>query len=273
MRPGYNPIRRNRNIGTAKQGHGQNNRLTIPERWNGRAWTEELQPHTKIVRTVADRLLTFYVEENHGGCAHACTIADICHLLAQIPAEDWEGISNFVLRQPTLKQRTLSPVWGRLRYSADLGRPGDKPSDYGPALMLEACRFDHPIKWGLHLDPDDLAEIERLRADGHAVERTKRNYLITPTAESTRATQLYRTLLHEIGHWVDYLEKVKRPDDAGQGNWDDLRERYFARPADEREAFAHAYADRLRAKLLAAGIIPFAPIADEVSSLKQGEAR
>jgi hypothetical protein len=28
---GFNPIRRNRNIGTAKSGHGQDNRMTIPK--------------------------------------------------------------------------------------------------------------------------------------------------------------------------------------------------------------------------------------------------
>lgn len=263
MRPGYNPIRRSRNIGTAKQGHGQNNRLTIPERWNGGPWVEELHAPLRLERTVAGRPLTFHVEKNHGGCAHACTIADICHLLAQIPPADWEGIGDFVLRQPTQKQRTLNPAWGRLRYYANLRQPSDDPDDYGPAILLEACRFAHPIKWGLHLDPDDQAELDRLREDGHSIERTKRNYLVTPTAETTRATQLYRTLLHEIGHWVDYLEKVLRPDAPGLEEWDVLRDRYFARPTDEREAFAHAYADRMRARLLAVGIIPFAPILDE----------
>ena len=33
MRRGWNPVRRNRNIGTAAPGHGENNRLVIP--WRG----------------------------------------------------------------------------------------------------------------------------------------------------------------------------------------------------------------------------------------------
>lgn len=33
MRPGWNPTRRNRNQGTAKRGHGQNNRMVIPCVW------------------------------------------------------------------------------------------------------------------------------------------------------------------------------------------------------------------------------------------------
>ena len=31
MRNGWNPVRRNRNFGTAKHGHGQDNELTIPQ--------------------------------------------------------------------------------------------------------------------------------------------------------------------------------------------------------------------------------------------------
>jgi len=34
MRPGWNPVRRSRNIGTARQGHGENNRMVIPESWH-----------------------------------------------------------------------------------------------------------------------------------------------------------------------------------------------------------------------------------------------
>ncbi len=33
QRPGWNATRRNRNIGTARQGHGQDNRMVIPSNW------------------------------------------------------------------------------------------------------------------------------------------------------------------------------------------------------------------------------------------------
>lgn len=42
-RQGWDARRRNRNVGTAKSGQGQNNRLTIPESWSdGRVFDEKL---------------------------------------------------------------------------------------------------------------------------------------------------------------------------------------------------------------------------------------
>jgi hypothetical protein len=34
QRPGWNPVRRNRNVGTAKQGRGRDNRMVIPSNWH-----------------------------------------------------------------------------------------------------------------------------------------------------------------------------------------------------------------------------------------------
>jgi hypothetical protein len=53
------------------------------------------------------------------------------------------------------------------------------------------------------------------------------------------------------------LEKVERPADAGLGDYGKLSEAYFSRPQDEREAFAHRYADMTRDRLIKFGIIPF----------------
>ena len=50
-RPGWNPSRRNRNIGTAKSGHGQNNRLVIPARWSDdRVFWEKLRDPIAVER-------------------------------------------------------------------------------------------------------------------------------------------------------------------------------------------------------------------------------
>ena len=73
---------------------------------------------------------------------------------------------------------------------------------------------------------------------------------------------MFRTLLHEVGHWVDYLEKVERPEAAGVESFDTLNDRYFSRPKQEREAFAHRYADELGNKLKKFGLLPFDRIED-----------
>jgi len=83
-----------------------------------------------------------------------------------------------------------------------------------------------------------------------------RQHVFAPSRDAARATQLYRTLLHEIGHWVDWLNKVERPSERG-GDFEKLNDAYFQRPKNEREAFAHRYADETRERLVRLGIIPF----------------
>jgi hypothetical protein len=80
---------------------------------------------------------------------------------------------------------------------------------------------------------------------------------VEASAHAIRTTQLYRTLLHEIGHHVGRLEYHARHKDTGHDAADEL---YFARPPAEREAAAHRYADSWASRLRANRIIPFAPI-------------
>ena len=261
MRASFNPARRNRNIGTARQGHGRDNRLVIPAVCGDeRRWAEQLGPHRLFQRFVAGREAIFIVEKTSAGFSHACTIEDIRHVLANIPRADWNGLDTFVLRHSTRKQRILHPVWGRLFYSADLGLPGHATVRLGPAVMLEAMDAASKIRWSTSLSPRGLAELERLRGDGHEITQSGRRLAISMTLASVRATQLYRTLLHEIGHWVDYLEKVERPAGDSDDRRSELNKAYFARPHDEREAFAHRYADTTRDRLVRFGVLPFDPI-------------
>ena len=202
-------------------------------------------------RHVRGRTLTFIVEDNHPGCAHACTVDDVCRVMANIPSDDGRGLRTFVLRQPTRKQRILNPVWGRLYYHADLRRRS------GSAVVLEATACEYSFGWSSSLRPSDQDELDRLRADGHQVRQDGRRYIVSSTLASVRATQLYRTLLHEVGHWVDFLEKVVTPSDSGLGERSALWKAFFARARDEGESFAHQYADRMGARLVKFGIIPF----------------
>lgn len=253
----HNATRRNRNIGTSKQGHGADNRMVVPRLSGERqGCVARIGSHEKVHRDVNGRIVTFIVEQTNGGCRHACTVDDLAYLLSHITPADWAGLTTFVFRQPTRKARTLNPVWGRLYYEADLALSGTNAVLNGPTLFLEAVEAGSIMKWSTSLDRDDSEELDRLRSDGHAVSRTGRHYLITTSLESVRATQLYRTMLHEIGHWFDWLTKVETPAARGQ-DIGDLIDLYFARPHSEREGFAHRYADTLRHSLSDNGLIPF----------------
>ena len=229
----------------------------IPNRSGGEHWLEQISDHRVEDRVVANRTVRFVIEKNSLNCIHPCSVADVVRMLESLPQSDWAGLDTFVFRQPTRKQLILSPVWGRLLYYAKISTLTGRPIAKGPSIFLDAIDPDKTMTWRTSLDPDDTQELQRLAEDGHEVRREGRKYHIAVSASSARATQLYRTLLHEIGHWFDWLSKVEEPFSRG-AEWEDLEERYFARPKSEREAFAHRYADTQRASLKAKGCILFA---------------
>ncbi len=263
MRAGRNPTRRNRNIGTAKQGHGQDNEMVVPQSWHtDRLAQETIGNFKKVEKRLAGRNLTFFVEENSGGCEHSCSVLDVCRIFENIPYADWAGLETVVFRQPTKKQRLLNPVWGRMYYFAQIGQRVGKHIAEGPAIFLEAMPTESKIVWSTSLNPERASELQRLEQDGHTLERAGKKQYVYTNATAIRQTQLFRTVTHEVGHWVDYLEKVERPGDKGIEPYDILEDRYFARPKQEREAFAHRYADELGDRLKAIGVIPFERIED-----------
>lgn len=268
QRPGWNPARRNRNIGTAKQGHGQNNRMVIPYLWNRPSsnYYEQLGSHIIVARRIHGQLFRFIIEKSRSGVAYAVTIDDLVRLMWLIPKEDLEGLALIVLRQPTRKQELLSPMWGRLGYLATIGKLE------GPAIFLEAVNRQAPFRWPYNLRPDEVRELERIRTDGHGVKKTRRGYVLVWNFESIRSTQLSRTFPHEVGHWVDWLQKVVRP---AAGDWkreSALSQSYFSRPASEHEDFAHRYADAFRARLSTRGEIPF-PRQFDLSRMRRDKLR
>jgi hypothetical protein len=109
------------------------------------------------------------------------------------------------------------------------------------------------------VDPEDARELERLRADGHAVHTTRRGTEVRVTAESLRNTVLYRTLLHEVGHHMDCFRCSV--------------EEWSGRTRAMKEDFAHRFAQVLGAHLAAQGALPFPPIIDNESLLRDGLAR
>lgn len=260
---GRNSTRRNRNIGTAKSGHGHNNRMTIPDIAHGdHFFWERIDSAKEVGRTVSGRALRFFIQPTRADCVHACTVDDIARLVSNVPAADREGLETIVLRQPRRKEQALASVWGRLAYFAELVNRRGEVLYTGPAIVIEAVNPSEPLKLGKSLSLDDAAELDRLVSDGHKLRPADRNHTIDSTLESCRATQLYRTIPHELGHWVDFVEKVERPsatlgpDEEGEG-YGGLLDRYHSRPHREKEHFAHAYAERLREHLVAIRAIPF----------------
>jgi hypothetical protein len=230
--------------------------LVIPQRWTeDRVFWEKLRDPVIVRRSDDETDFVVVVEPTLAGFTHCCTPDDVLTVAEMIPRDDLGDLRLFVLRQPTRKQVVLSPVWGRLAYFADLGKLT------GPAIYLEAQELGRSWEEKASMSVEDRREFERLVADGHCVREVPSGYRWDPrTLEATRATQLYRTLLHEAGHQADYLRSVDRPRDAlpfDHPEWDLLGERYRAKSRREKEAFAHRYAEELGGRLRRGGRIPF----------------
>ena len=107
---------------------------------------------------------------------------------------------------------------------------------------------------------DDQAELARLRGDGHIITENKREFVITPTEGSIRNTLLYRTVLHELGHWVQYEREALDEATSLSNDFDQAYDLYFSKPSVEHEQFAHRYAEETARELRNRGVLPFDPI-------------
>ena len=267
MRAGWNPTRRNRNIGAPKQGRSQDNRLVIPKSWpDDRGFWDVLNHPVAIPRLVGNCQLTFLVEPPRSECFYPCTIDDVSLALALAPQADLTGIELIIFRQPTRKQAQISSVWGRFL-------PDATPGAYsGTAICLEAFDLSQRLSWPLSLDPDDRRELARLEADGHKIEQGRRRYTIHSTPESVRSTVLFRTLFHELGHAVDWLSSVILPTinatDDDEAKY--IRQQFASKPTKDKEDFAHRYAEKLADRLRKSGQIPFPPQVSSKSMLHDG---
>lgn len=116
---------------------------------------------------------------------------------------------------------------------------------------MDAVDFTRKFKWKNNLSIDDQKEIERLIVDGHKIVNDDRYFIAEYKLENVRNTQLYRTLLHEFGHYVQYLDFVERPatEDEDFEIWKARLDKYFEIPKSEKEKFAHKYADNLKNEL------------------------
>ncbi|KST68257.1 hypothetical protein [Mastigocoleus testarum] len=104
-----------------------------------------------------------------------------------------------------------------------------------------------------------------LEKDGHKIEKFKRSYDIITTPESLRNTQLFRTLPHEIGHAVDYLENCLKPSLAAKTDEESasIKRLYRSKAYLDKEEYAHRYAREFYHKYSAQAILPFERLYDE----------
>ena len=253
MRPCWNPTRRNRNIGTKAHGHGSNNRLTIAQSWHHpRCYFETLSTYHLVTRTVGTRAIRFFVEPARPDWFYPCTIDDICAVLASCSPDALLAFDFIVMRQPTRKQRILCPVWGRAIFSFDIDR------HTGAAIVMEAQSLS-PIVWRRSINPERARELERLSLDGHKIGKSRRGIEIAVTPASLRNTVLYRTLLHELGHHIDYNRSSA--------------DQWKSKTSAQKEDFAHRYASELFECLSKQNAVPFASMIDDQSLVSDGVRR
>ena len=254
MQNGRNPTRRNRNIGTSKQGYGQSNELTIPQPCDTDLYFyERMESPVKEEMTVQGLRIQVVIETLKEGYFYSCTPGDVEKILNHVPWKDFENFGYIVFRQPKKKEIILSSVWGRLVYSFDF------EGSRGPAIIIEAIpnwqTFSYPKKQSV----EEALEFELLKKDGMNFKESKRAFVADVDESVIRGVQLYRTLLHEIGHYVHYLDVVERPHSLGgeEQGWEARRERYFKIPKSEKEFFANRYAAEMKQRLTSSGVIPF----------------
>ncbi|WP_020530655.1 hypothetical protein [Flexithrix dorotheae] len=247
-----NPIRRNKNIGTGKQGVGKSNKLVIPDP-DVRHFCERLGNYKKTKRVINNHEFIIIEEETNKKYSHACSLEDIVRLINLVPKEDYGELKYIILRQPKHKENLLSPVWGKLMYSYEF------ENEFFPAIILESQNYTKPLKWPKKLSPDSRLEVERLKEDGHLFVEDKRHFTIELSLQNVRSTQLFRTIFHEFGHYVHYMNIVEKPglDEEEIEEWDKRYNYYFSLPSKEKETFANQYAENLRESLKEYGLIPF----------------
>lgn len=243
MRPGWKPTRRNKHAGTRAHGHGNDNKLSIPESWHeSTCYYEKLIGYVVVRRTIGTRELLFFVEPTRPDWFYPCSVDDICAVLSNCSTEIVSAFDFIVLRQPTRKQRILRPVWGRAIFAFDLDKY------MGSAIVLEAQSLAS-LQWPRSLGPESMRELERLRKDGHDIRNTRRGIDINVTSRSLRNTILYRTLLHELGHHVDYARSAE--------------DEWKGKVQSQKEGFAHRFALELYMQLSERGVLPFDAIVED----------
>ncbi len=265
------PTRRNRNIGTAKQGHRRQSENKVPRRWADTIfqWNRDVESQV-VERTVHGRCLPIRVERTRPDCFHACTPDDVAQLLNLLPealvsaSELLPRIDGVVLRQATRKEDRSSPAWARL------GHLDEIRGELGEVLILDAQVLPLIVEFGKSLGPEAQRWFRERRQVATRHETTRRSHRLHFDLEAVRRMQLYHSIPHEYGHWLDAFTTVYRPALVEDEDFDELWKRYWSRSTEERERFADEVSLGLREELETAGTIPFDRRLDPESLTAEG---
>ncbi|MFN8575754.1 MAG: hypothetical protein U0354_02750 [Candidatus Sericytochromatia bacterium] len=298
-----NPLRRNKNIGTSKQGYRKNNRFVIPDIKRNNSYTifyQNLKKYTVVNLNINNKEFKFVVEETKKDYIYPVTIQDVEKILHFIHDKFTDNLNLIVFRQPKRKEEIINPVWGRLIYYFEF------EGETQPAIILESVKLPKKIKWNKKLRLDKKNELEFLKEDGVNFVESKRDYTAFLTLDIVRQIQLYRTFIHEIGHYNEYLEKIEYPlsllrqeiinleneinelsfnnkksQDKLLEKLNDLEERYEEEnillwdkydsiPISEKEYYANNFAKKISSLLKTNKLIPFKRILDEKFIIDSG---
>lgn len=251
------PGRRNRILVYDYLGYSQENRFTIPSHHKqSKSFPEHLSKYKKHHYRINGHEFCFIVEECRNDCFHACTVSDVVKMLKHIPRTDYGDLKYIIFRQPKRKEQILSPVWGRFIYAYEF------ENHVAPAIIIEAINTTQKLRWSKRMKVEDQKEFFRLLEDGHEFIEDKRYFTANYDLEKSRNTQLYRTFLHELGHYTHYRVEVELIS-KNEVELKKLDNVFQSLSRNEKEKFANRYADALYDELKQKGIIPFRKIKDE----------
>ncbi len=257
------PERRNRKIGTAASGCGQDNRMRVPQSWQDRFgeftfYYERIEPTAKRSEVISGSHVTFCFENPRKGYSYGCSVDDGIHMLEMLADSVPELPPLIVFRQPTRKQNLMVPVWGRFIYDYEAINSGaEELNGEHSAIVLEAQRIGSLIRYPHKMSLEDRKEFERLCLDGHRFKNEKRYSETVLTETTIRNTILYRSLIHELGHWKQYCDNVIFEATALGPDWTTSWQLHHSQPVQDKEHFAHRFARENADRLVAAGMIPF----------------
>jgi hypothetical protein len=138
-----NPVRRNRNIGTAKQGLKRQSKFGIPCYYlrEDKVYYEKLTHYKIVKKQINGRSFTFIVERTQKDYFHACTIEDLEFILQFVPSFFYKDLTTIILRQPKRTERIFSSAWGRLVFYYEFEGRGF------PAIILESAKSGGTLRW------------------------------------------------------------------------------------------------------------------------------
>jgi|GEM_PF-1428018 len=272
QRNGRDPTRRNRNQGTRRRGHGQDNRFALPSPRVERFHLERVDDATVHRRMLHDGVPLIVLETQlRAGFSHPCSVDDVEHVLRALPKDDLptsnDGEVCVVLWQQGEKETVVSQWWGSLWYCLEL--ENDDVSFFGPAIYLGAAKPPLEVTWSSKADVVGQERRVLMEDVADDVHRTKRETTYTFSLEAARRMQMEFTLLHEVGHWMDYRTHVldaqeRAYDEVGESDaelaeasaeWDRLAHAYWQRSTEQKERWADRYAAKALRELRRRGVL------------------